>query len=202
MIRLPIVIAIMFFLPHVAHAEDVAVRSDMDEQHGPNNLHQDQDNDDRDRAAGVPNCNEVAVLPCFEKVWVGGVQFKMAFFDLDVKTNPPTQNFYVVAPQTGTPQGIAPFLHDHVIGDDDGSYWHGFLALCSDQAISSGACVTSAAQGDLPLAKTVHGQRLTTAERIESAVHSGLIVLVDTGAVLLARIDHCAGHHGRIPDRR
>jgi hypothetical protein len=176
----------MFLLPHLAHAEDVIVRS--------------QDNDDRDRAAGVPNCNEVAVLPCFEKVWVRGVQFKMDFFDLDVKTNPPTQNFYVVAPQTGTPQGVAPFLHDHVVGDDDGSYWHGFLALCSDQAISSGACVTSAAQGAPLLAKTVNGQRLTTAECIESAANAGHIVLVDTGAVLLARIHHCAGRHCRVPD--
>lgn len=199
MIRLPTVIAIIFFVPHVARAENVTGRSDVDEQHGAINLDQDQDqdqdNDDRDRSAGIPNCNDAGVLPCFEKVWVGGVQFKMDFFDLDVKTNPPTQNFYVVAPQTSTPQGTAPFLHDHVVGDDDGMYWHGFLALCSAQAISSGACVTSAAQGDLPLAKTVHGHRLTTAERIESAASSGLIVLVDTGAVLLARIDHCAGHH-------
>ena len=25
-------------------------------------------------------------------------------------------NFYVIAPQTGTPQGTAPFPHDHVVG--------------------------------------------------------------------------------------
>jgi hypothetical protein len=126
----------------------------------------------------------------------------MAFFDLDVQTNPPTHNFYVVAPQTDTPQGTAPFLHDHVVGDDDGIYWHGFFVVCSAQGISSGACVTPAAQGDLPLAGTVNGRKLTTAEHIESAADSGLVVLVDTGAVLRARVEHRADHHHRAPDRR
>jgi hypothetical protein len=180
MIRLPIVITIMSLLPAVARADD-ASRPAVDEQ-------------------GLANCNDVPVLPCFEMVWVRGVQHKMAFFDLDVQTNPPTRNFYVVAPQTGAPQGIAPFLHDHVVGDGDGTYWHGFLAVCSAEAMSSGACVTSAAQGELPLARTVNGRKLTTAERIESAARSGLIVLVDTGAVLLATIDRCDGHHDRTPD--
>lgn len=146
MIRLPIVIAI-FVLPHLA-------RADVDEQQDPNDLQQDQANDAQDHVAGLPNCNEAGVLPCLEMVWVGRVQRKMAFFDVNVQTNPPTHNFYVVAPQTATLQGTAPFLHDHVVGDDDGVYWHGFFALCSAQGFSSGACVTSAAEGDPPLART------------------------------------------------
>lgn len=113
MIRSSTLIAITLLLPPLARAEDATVRCDVDEQPGPD----DQDQDDRDRPAGLPNCNEAGALPCFEVVWVDGIQRKMAFFDLDVQTNPPTHNFYVVAPQTGTPQGIAPFLHDHVVGD-------------------------------------------------------------------------------------
>jgi hypothetical protein len=187
MTKVSIVIAIMFCFSHQARAEDATVRSD---------------NDDRDRAADLPNCGESGVVPCFELVWVHGIQFKMDFFDLDVKTNPPTHNFYVVAPQTDMPQGTAPFLHDHVVGDDDGVFWHGFFAVCSAQGISSGACVTPAGQGELPLAGTVNGHRLTTSRSIESAARSGLVVLIDTGAVLLAKIDHCADPHHRGADRR
>jgi hypothetical protein len=200
MIRLSTLIAITLLLPHPARAEDATARSEVDEQPGPDDP--DQDGDDQDRTAALPNCNEAGAVPCFEVVWVEGIQRKMAFFDLDVQTDPPARNFYVVAPQTGTPQGIAPFLHDHVVEDGDGIYWHGFLVICSAQGISSGACVAPAAQGDLPLARTVNGRRLTTAEHIESAAASGLVVLVDTGAVLRARVEHRAGHHHRGPDRR
>ena len=200
MIRSSTLIAITLLLSHPARADDATVRSDVDEQPGPNDP--DRDSDDRDRAAALPNCNEAGAVPCFEVVWVAGIQRKMDFFDLDVQTNPPTHNFYVVAPQTDTPQGIAPFLHDHVVGDDDGIYWHGFFVVCSAQGISSGACVTPAAQGDLPLATTVHGRKLKTVEHIESAADAGLVDLVDTGAVLRARVEHRAGHHHRGPGRR
>jgi hypothetical protein len=183
MIRVPIAIAVMFCLPHLAHAEEPTIPP-ADEQQRP-------DNND------LPDCGDGGVLPCFERVWVDGVQFEMDFFDLDVKTNPPTHNFYVVGPQTDTPQGTTPFLHDHVVGDHAGVFWHGFLAVCSAQGISSGACVTSAAQGDPPLARTVHGHKLTTPGAIESAARSGLIALIDTGAVLLAKIDRCADHPRR-----
>jgi len=47
-----------------------------------------------------------------------------------------------------------------------------------------------APQGILPFAKTVNGHRLTSVDRIESAANSGLLTLVDTGAVIIARIDH------------
>ena len=105
------------------------------------------------QAAGLKNCNDIgAVTPCFERVWADGDQLKMTFVDLNPKpNNAPTVNFYVLAPQTRTPQGLVPFLHDHVIGDvqnhsDDrgdnkGVRYHGFFVLCSAQGISSGACV-------------------------------------------------------------
>src|SRR6266700_4117150 len=70
------------------------------------------------QAAGLPNCGLSGTTPCFEKVWVDGHQFKMTFINLNPPpTTAPTTNFYVVAPQTGTPQGagpFSPFLHDHV----------------------------------------------------------------------------------------
>jgi hypothetical protein len=43
--------------------------------------------------------------------------------------------------------------------------------------------------GTLPLAKTVNGQMLTSVESIESAANSGLITLLDTGAVLVGTIN-------------
>ena len=198
MTRSSTLIALSLLLPALARAEDATPRSEVDEQPSPDDP--DQDSDGRDRAAALPNCGETGAVPCFEVVWVDGIQRKMDFFDLDVQTNPPTHNFYVVAPQTGTPQGIAPFLHDHVVEGDDGIFWHGFFVVCSAQGISSGACV--AAQGDLPLVRTVHGRKLTTAEHIESAADAGLIDLVDTGAVLRARVEHRARHPHREPERR
>ena len=95
-----------------------------------------------------------------------------------------------------------PFFHDHVVGDasqqNHGDYnviLHGFLVLCSAQGISSGGCVptfTSSPQGIIPFAKTVNGQMLTSADPIESPANSGLIVLVDTGALLLGIVNPTA----------
>jgi hypothetical protein len=156
------------------------------------------------QAAGLPNCGVSGTTPCFEKVWVDGHQFKMTFINLNPPpSTAPTTNFYVVAPQTGTPQGagpFSPFLHDHVTdtptheenhGDLNVRY-HGFLVFCSAQGISSGACVptmTSIGGRIVPLAKTVHGHRLTSVDRIKSAAHSGLLTLVDTGGEFIARIN-------------
>ncbi|MEA2667392.1 MAG: hypothetical protein QOJ33_326, partial [Chloroflexota bacterium] len=66
------------------------------------------------QAAGLGNCNDSgATTPCFEKIWSEGVQIKMTFIDLNpTPSNAPTHNFYVMAPQTRTPQGSVPFLHD------------------------------------------------------------------------------------------
>ena len=160
------------------------------------------------QAAGIPNCNDDgATTPCFEPVWVDGGQFKMTFIDLNpTPSNPSDVNFYVVAPQTGTPQGgPVPFFHDHVTDDtrsreerhdahhgEHNVHYHSFLVFCSPQGISSGACVptmTSTPQGMVPFAKTVGGHRLTTSDRIESAASSGLLTLVDTESVIIARIN-------------
>ena len=142
-----------------------------------------------DAGVEVPDCNQLQQLPCFEMIWVDGLKRKMRFFDVDVKTNPPTQNFYVTAPQSDTPQGIIPFQHDHVTAQDTAEYWHGYLVLCSEQGLTSGACVSPAAQGSPPLAATVYGQRLKTVDAIEIAKGAGLIMLFDTAAVLQARVD-------------
>ena len=157
------------------------------------------------QAASLPNCNTpgVTTTPCFEKVWVDGDQFKMTFVDLNpTPSNPSDVNFYVLAPQTRTPQGSVPFFHDHVTADtrphdenhgDLNVHYHGFLVFCSAQGISSGACVptmTSTPGGIIvPFAKTVNGHRLTSVDPIESAANSGLLTLVDTGAVFVARIN-------------
>ncbi len=158
------------------------------------------------QAAGLKNCNDNGgIAPCFEMVWANGVQLKMTFVNLNPKpTNAPTDNFYVTAPQTGTPQGLVPFLHDHVIGDvprqnhgddrdDNGVRYHGFFVLCSAQGISSGGCVPTMTSipglGTIPLAKTVNGQMLTSVGPIESPANSGLLTLFDTGGVFIATIN-------------
>jgi hypothetical protein len=154
------------------------------------------------QAAGLTNCNVSGIAPCFEMVWANGVQLKMTFVNLNPKpTNAPTDSFYVTAPQTGTPQGLVPFLHDHVIGDvprqnhgddrdDNGVRYHGFFVLCSAQGISSGGCVPTMTSipglGTIPLAKTVNGQMLTSVDPIESPANSGLLTLFDTGGVFIA----------------
>ena len=155
------------------------------------------------QAASLPNCNDQgAVTPCFEPVWADGVQVKMKFVNLNPKpSNAPTVNFYVLAPQTGTPQGSVPFLHDHVIGDvqnhgdDRGDNnrvrYHGFFVLCA-QGISSRLCEPTKTSipglGDVLLAKTVNGHKLTSADRIESAANAGLLTLFDTQGVFIAKV--------------
>ena len=79
MIKVPMVIAVMCCIPYVAPAAAAAVRSDVHEQQVASNDRPDQDDDDRDRAVDLPDCSEAGVLPCFELVWVDGVQRKMVF---------------------------------------------------------------------------------------------------------------------------
>ena len=69
--------------------------------------------------APLVNCGAIgATTPCFEKVWSDDNQVKMTFVDLNpAPSTASVRNFYVLAPQTHTPQGTVPFLHDHVIGD-------------------------------------------------------------------------------------
>jgi hypothetical protein len=136
-------------------------------------------------------------------VWVNRVQVRMTFAQaanqFPATPNTKVDNFYVVAPQTDTPQGTAPFPHDHVVGvsppqnhGDFSVFLHGYFVLCSAQGISSGGCVptwTSTPLGTIPLAKTVNGQMLTSVDPIESPANSGLLILVDTGAVFLGTIN-------------
>jgi hypothetical protein len=157
------------------------------------------------QAAGLPNCADNGIVaPCFEIVWADGVQVKMKFVNFSPKpSNVPTANFYVLAPQTDTPQGTVPFLHDHVIGDVPSQNhgedpagrvrYHAYFVLCSAQGISSGACVPTMTpippQGNLlPFAKTVNGHKLTSDDSIESAVNAGLLTLLDTGGLIIAKV--------------
>jgi len=157
------------------------------------------------QAAGLGNCNDSgASTPCFEKIWSEGVQIKMTFVDLNpAPSNAPTHNFYVMAPQTRTPQGRVPFLHDHVIGDvspqnrgdDRGNNrirYHGYFVLCSTQGISTGGCVPTMTSipglGTIPFAATVDGHKLTSADTIKSPANSGLLTLFDTGGEFIATI--------------
>jgi hypothetical protein len=137
-----------------------------------------------------------------ELLWSNGAEFTFTapthpLWMANDNANPP---FYVLAPQTSTPQGTNPFNHDHVITDipsqNHGDYnvrVHGLFVFCSAQGISSGACVPTMTSfpgdGMVPLAKTVNGQMLTSSDRIESAASSGLVVLVDTGAVIVITIN-------------
>jgi hypothetical protein len=42
--------------------------------------------------------------------------------------------------------------------------------------------------GPLPLAQSVNGEPLTSAETIEAGIDAGLLVAVDTGAVLIGTV--------------
>jgi hypothetical protein len=152
------------------------------------------------QAAGVIDCVVQPQPPkgaCYEPVWVDGQQVTMIFPQQGnpVHTVPSAkqQNFYVVGPQTDTAQGETPgFFHDHVVEAAPGDpgftpFMHGYLVLCSQEGISTGGCTfnieTPPGGSPLPLAKSVTGFDLTTAEGIQVAANAGLVVLVDTGAV-------------------
>ena len=159
------------------------------------------------QAAGLTNCVELFGRSgaCYELVWANGVQFRMTFAQTAKQFPGATpsrkvDNFYVVAQQTGTPQGTLPFLHDHVVRDvprqNRGDYSvlvRGFFVLCSEQGMATGACVPTMASiqglGTLPLAMTVSGQALTSVEPIEAAANAEFITLFDTGATFLGIIN-------------
>jgi hypothetical protein len=161
-------------------------------------------------AAGLRNCVDITGpqsgrVSCYENVWAGGVQYRMTFSNQHFTGATPQEldAFYVLAPQTATPQGAPPntFPHDHVVRDvptqNHGSYsvqLQGFFVLCSGQGIVSGACVpawTSIGGPDpLPFATTVNGQSLTSVAPIEAAANAGLIALINLGrdAVIVGTI--------------
>ena len=147
------------------------------------------------QAAGLINCVPLSLTggsgACWESVWVNGVEHRMVF-PQEAKEFPGTTRsdrvgkFYVTAPQTDTPQGALPFRHDHTVADTNFTKLRGFLVFCSETGITSGSCET--ATPSFPLATRVNGQTLKSAEAIESAAHSGLVTLFDTGATFVATI--------------
>ena len=68
---------------------------------------------------------------------------------------------------------------------------HGYFVVCSGQGLTSGDCVavsTDFGSGPLPLAQSVNGEPLTSAETIEARIDAGLLVAFDTGAVFLGTV--------------
>ena len=107
-------------------------------------------------AAGLRNCVDVTGpqsgrVGCYEDVWADGTKVRMTFSNQGFTGATPKEldPFYVVAPQTATPQGVVPtFMHDHVVrsvpSQNHGSYSvkpQGFFVICSGQGIVNGACV-------------------------------------------------------------
>jgi len=149
-------------------------------------------------AAGFVNCVPLSQMDrsgaCWESVWVNGVQHRMVFaqeaqeFPGTIQTDR-VGNFYVIGPQTDTPQGAMPFTHDHTVADTNFTKLHGYLVFCSEAGITGGSCETAKTDTPgFPLAGTVNGQNLKSAEIIESAASSGLVTLLDTGATFAAKV--------------
>jgi hypothetical protein len=153
------------------------------------------------QAAPVNCVHQTHKGACWEFVWVHGVEVRMTFpqagTPISHVPNAKVQNFYVIAPQTGTPQGDVPSpLHDHTIQAAPGDpgwtpFMHGYFVVCSAEGLTSGECVavdTDFGGGPLPLAQSVNGEPLTSAETIEAGIDAGLLDLVDTGAVFLGTV--------------
>jgi hypothetical protein len=154
------------------------------------------------QASGLDNCRDITgpsadIRGCYETVWMNGVQVHMTFYARNTQFpgSVPTDKmepFYVLAPQTDTPQGIAP-LHDHVISALPGQTGYtailqGFFVLCSPAGLGSGDCVPSMTVvpgfGTFPFAKSVDGQQLTYSSRIEAAAQAGFVSLIPVGVVI------------------
>ena len=136
---------------------------------------------------------------CYEFVWVNGVEVRMTFPQagnpLPHVPNARVQNFYVIAQQTDTPQGDLPANHDHTIQAAPGDpgwtpFMHGYFVVCSAEGLTSGCVAVSSdfGFGPLPLAQSVNGEPLTSAETIEAGIDAGLLALVDTTAVFLGTV--------------
>jgi hypothetical protein len=138
---------------------------------------------------------------CWELVWVNGVEVRMTFpqagTPLSHVPNAKVQNFYTIAAQTDTPQGFVPPIHDHTIQAAPGDpgwtpFMHGYFVICSAEGLRSGDCVAVVTQfpgfGTLPLAQSVNGEPLISAETIEAGIDAGLLVAIDTTAVFLGTV--------------
>jgi hypothetical protein len=139
---------------------------------------------------------------CYELIWVDGEEVRMIFphagNPLPGGGSPEVMDFYVIAPQTDEPQATLPFVHDHTVAASPGELGysvllHGYLVLCSEEGLTSGACEATVVEypgfGTLPLATTVNGEELTSAEPIESALDAGLVMLLDPGVEFLGIIN-------------
>ena len=153
------------------------------------------------QAAPVNCVNQTHKGACYELVWVHGVEVRMTFPQagnpLPTIPNAKVQNFYVMAAQTATPQGDVPSpIHDHTIQAAPGDpgwtpFMHGYFVICSAEGLASGDCVavdTDFGFGALPLAQSVKGEPLTSAETIEASIAAGLLVALDTGAVFVGTV--------------
>jgi hypothetical protein len=152
------------------------------------------------QAAPVNCLNRTHQGACYELVWVNGVEVRMTFPQagqpLPHVPNAKVQNFYVIAAQTDTPQGFVPPIHDHTIQAAPGDpgwtpFMHGYFVLCSAEGLTSG-CVATFTEfpgfGTLPLAKSVDGEPLTSAETIEAGIDAGVLDLFDTDAVFIGTV--------------
>jgi hypothetical protein len=161
---------------------------------------------------GIRNCVDITRkqfnrVGCYEKVWAGGVEYRMTFSNTTFSGNTPgdLDPFYVTGPQGAVAQGPVPtFPHDHTVtaipkgnGGTLTTKLQGFFVLCSGQGLISGACdatwMTPVGTNPLPFANTVHGQHLTSVEAIEVAAAAGDVALVNLGpeAVIVGSI---SGH--------
>jgi len=153
------------------------------------------------QAAPVNCVNQTHQGACYEFVWVNGVEVRMTFPQagdpLPTIPNAKVQNFYVIAPQTATPQGDIPPIHDHTIQAAPGDpgwtpFMHGYFVVCSAEGLTSGDCVATFTEfpgfGTLPLAKSVNGEPLTSADTIEAGIDAGLLVVLDSGAVFIGTV--------------
>ena len=151
------------------------------------------------QAAPVNCVHQTHKGACWENVWVHGVEVRMTFPQAGTPISPipnaKVQNFYVIAPQTATPQGDIPPIHDHTIQAAPGDpgwtpFMHGYFVVCSAQGLTSGcvAVPTDFGFGPLPLAQSVNGEPLTSAETIEAGIDAGLLDVVDTGAVFIGTV--------------
>jgi hypothetical protein len=150
---------------------------------------------------GLRNCVEITGpqsgrVGCYELVWADGVQYRMTFSNtgFDGATPHELDPFYVLAPQSGAPQGYPPntFPHDHVVraipAGNHGTYsvkFQGYFVVCSGQGLVSGACVPAwtnlGGPNPVPFAATVNGHALTSTGAIESAAAAGDLFLQNLG---------------------
>jgi hypothetical protein len=151
------------------------------------------------QAAPVNCVHQTHQGACYEFVWVHGVEVRMTFPQggdpLPHVPNAKVQNFYVIAAQTDTPQGDVPSpIHDHTIQAGPGDpgwtpFMHGYFVTCAEGLTSGCAAVsTDFGFGALPLAQSVNGEPLTSAETIEAGIDAGLLDVVDTGAVFIGTV--------------